>query len=178
METSLTNAPFLHAKQQAAQRQAQPARQAHRLRYLPTQGRWDEPETAGLRAGVKLSVVGLILLAGFGLTILFNISDYVMPLFLPGSALLTMGAILLLHALGRSIFSSIRRVKQHCGRCQFYQAQRGFYAVGRCGAAPGEPSVRRTDTCPSFCYSERAMVRERLAQRPDILKQMHITRAG
>jgi hypothetical protein len=175
METSLTSSPGSYAKQQPSQRQAQPAR---RLRYLPTQGRWNEPETAGLQAGVKLTCVGLALLAGFGLTMLFNAGDYAMPFFLPGSALLLTGTILLLLALGRSITSQIRRVRQHCGRCRFYQPERGCYALGRCGTAPGEPFVRRADTCPSFCYSQRAMVRERLAQRPDMLKQIRITRAG
>ena len=177
MQTSLTNSPGSYANQHPSRRQAQPAQRAHRLRYLPTQGRWNEPETAGLRAGLKLTFVGLVLLGGFGLTILFNASDYAMPLFLPGSALLTMGAILLLFALGRTISGRLRRVKQHCGRCRFYQAHSGCYVLGCCGAAPGEPSVRRMDTCPSFHYSERAMVRERLARRPDILKQICITRA-
>ena len=114
---------------------------ARRLRYLPTQGRWDEPETAGLHAGIKLSAAGLA-------------------------------------ALGRSMSGRIRRIKHHCGRCRFYQADSGAYSLGRCAAAPGEPAVRRADTCPSFHFSERAMVRERLSQRPDLLKQIHITRAG
>lgn len=149
---------------------------AHRQRYLPTQGRWDEPEVAGLRAGIKLSVAGLAALAGWSSIALLGNGEAALPLLLFGSVLLAIGGVLLLVALGRSMSGRIVRIKRHCGRCQFYQAEGSGYSLGRCAAAPGEAQVRRTHTCPSFHFSERAMVRERLSQRPDLLKQIRITR--
>lgn len=158
--------------------QAQRASRTRRLRYLPTQGRWDEPEIAGLRAGIKLSAAGGAALAAWGIIALLGNGEAALPLSLFGSVLLALGGALLLVALGRATSGRIRRIKRHCGRCRFYQAESGIYSLGRCAAAPGEPAVRRTDTCPSFHFSERAMVRERLSRRPDLLKQIRITRAG
>ena len=158
--------------------QTQRAGRARRLRYLPTQGRWDEPETAGLQAGIKLTAAGLAPLTGWGVIALLGNGEAALPLLLFGSVLITIGSVLLLVALGRAMSSKITRIKHHCGRCRFYQAESGVYSPGRCAAAPGAPSVRRTDACPSFHFSERAMVRERLSRRPDLLKQIRITRVG
>lgn len=158
--------------------QTQRARQTRRLRYLPTQGRWDEPEIAGLRAGIELLAAGGATLAAWGSIALLGNGEAALPLLLFGSVLLAIGGALLLVALGRATSGRIRRIKHHCGRCRFYQAESGLYSLGRCAAAPGEPAVCRTDTCPSFHFSERALVRERLSQRPDLLKQIRITRVG
>ena len=158
--------------------QTQHNSRARRLRYLPTKGRWDEPEVAGLRASIKLTAAGLAALAGWSIIALLGNGEAALPLLLFGSVLLVVGGVLLLVALGRSMSGRITRIKRHCGRCRFYQAESSGYSLGRCAAAPDEAQVRRRDTCPSFHFSERAMVRERLSQRPDLLKQIRITRVG
>lgn len=178
MDTPATIPPRSQATSSPIKSQTQHNSRARRVRYLPTQGRWDEPEVAGLRSGIKLTVAGLAALAGWSVIALLGNGEAALPLLLFGSVLLAIGGMLLLVALGRSMSGRIARIKRHCGRCQFYQAEGNGYSLGRCAAAPGEAQVCRTDTCPSFHFSERAMVRERLSQRPDLLKQIRITRAG
>ena len=178
MDMPTTIPPFSKATPHPVKNQTQRGGRTRRLRYLPTKGRWDEPEVAGLRAGIKLTAAGLAALAGWSIIALLANGEAALPLLLFASVLVTIGGILLLVALGKSASGRIWRMKRHCGRCRFYQAEDGVYSLGRCAAAPGEPVVRRTDACPSFHFSERAMVRERLSQRPDLLKQIRITRAG
>ena len=168
--------PCSQATPSPIKNQPQHTGRARRLRYLPTKGRWDEPEVAGLRAGVELFAGGLAALVGWSSIALLGNGEAALPLLLFGSVLLAIGGVLLLIALGRSMSSRIARITHHCGRCRFYQAEGSGYSLGRCSAAPGEAQVRRTDTCPSFHFSERALVRERLSQRPDLLKQIRITR--
>ncbi len=147
----------------------------HRSRYLPTRGCWNEPTTICLSKGaamvslgllLSIGVVPLSLLVGPGASILLTL--FASALFFPGS-------IILLFALGQKLAHRLRSIKKHCGTCRFYQAPGAFYVVGRCQADPSRQVVFRTDTCPSFSFSERAMVRDRLAQRPDLLKQIQIT---
>ena len=178
MDMPATIPPRSQATSSPLKSQTQHNSRTRRLRYLPTQGRWDEPEVAGLRAGIKLIVAGLAALAGWSSIALLGNGEAALPLLLFGSVLFAIGGVLLFTALGRSMSGRIARIKRHCGRCQFYQAEGNGYSLGRCAAAPGAAQVRRTDACPSFHFSERAMVRERLSQRPDLLKQIRITRAG
>lgn len=145
--------------------------QAHRLHYQATHGRWSEADHTGLRTGLVLSGIGLFFLSVFTLAVVQNIvggADALLlfcgaPFFLFGGLLLTLDGAGL--ALRR-----VRRVKQHCGRCRFYQPLEGHYEHGFCRSDPREGPVRRTDGCPFFQYSQRAWARERFARHVEALK--------
>jgi hypothetical protein len=91
-----------------------------------------------------------------------------------GGAFFLIGAIMLCCDAGGKLAQRITRIKKHCGCCRFYQAEPGQYALGRCQADPNSALVQRSDGCPSFCHSPRAMVRDRLSQRPDVLAQLRV----
>ncbi len=142
---------------------------AHRLHYLATQGCWDEPEAFGLAAGIIMTSIGVILLAGFvGAEFMDAALAGILLVFL-GSPFLVFGVLLLLILCAETAWRRLRRIQRHCGRCRFYQALDGQYALGRCRADPREAEVHRTNSCPFFSYSERAMVRDRFARRAEAL---------
>ena len=153
-----------------------PAR--HRLRYLPTKGRWNEPAPICLSKGLAMVGTGLVFSLGVIPAFLLIGPGASILLLLFASALVFPGSIILLFSLGQKIAHRLRRIKKHCGCCRFYQTPGAFYLVGRCQSDPARHSVLRTDSCPSFCFSKRAMVRDRLAQRPDVLKQLQIVQTS
>ena len=114
------------------------------------------------------------MLAGSLLIAFFSGLAYAGILFLfLGSPFLIYGSLLLLFVAVERAARRLRRVKNHCGRCQFYAPLEGQYGLGRCLAAPSNDTVHRTDSCPFFSYSERAMVRDRFAQRAQALDRAH-----
>ena len=148
-----------------------PGSQVHRLHYQTTRGRWNERDYAGLRTGFVLGGIGLFLLSAFTLALLQNIAGGAdaLLLFCGAPFFLFGGLLLALDATGLAI-RRVRRVKQHCGRCRFYQPLEGQYEHGFCLSDPRETPVHRTYGCPFFQYSERAWARERFAQRVEALK--------
>lgn len=146
-------------------------RPAYQPRYEATRGRWHEPDPTGVRTGSLMAGIGMVFLTGFMLAALGANASSAMLLLLLGSPFLLFGGLLLLFAFGGKTLRRLRRIKQHCGRCRFYQALEGQYALGRCGADPHHAFVQRTDGCPFFRYSERALVRDRFAQHPKALQR-------
>lgn len=146
---------------------------AQRLRYQPARGRWNTPDSFMRGPGLVMAGIGLALLAGFVWTSFANGDPADGLLVLVGCPLLIFGGILVLIACVESIWRRLRRIQNHCGRCRFYQALDGQYALGRCRADPRQAIVRRTGACPFFDYSERAMVRDRFAQRAESTARSH-----
>jgi hypothetical protein len=150
---------------------------AHRLRYrAATQGLTGH-EPGGLSVALVMTSIGTVFMLGFILALLNGGSMYASPLLLFGCSLFTFGLALLAVVLGERIAKRLIRRKKHCGCCVFYQPQDEAYDVGLCQTDPREGFVQRTHSCPYFRYSERAMVRDRLAQRPEMLKQIRVIRA-
>lgn len=145
--------------------------QVHRLHYQANRGRWNEANHTGLRTGLVLGGIGLFFLSGFGLAAFQNMTSAVNALLLfCGAPFFLFGGLLLaLDGAGLAV-RRVRRVKQHCGRCRFYQPLEGQYEHGFCLSDPREGGVHRAYGCPFFQYSERAWARERLAQRVEPLK--------
>src|SRR5579885_2028750 len=143
--------------------------QAQRPHYLVTQGRWNEPSPPTLRSGIALSSIGLALLAAGIVIACGTTSGYsVFPL---SSPFLLYGGVLLLLASAEGIARRVQRIKNHCGRCCFYQPLEGQYTLGRCRADPHESVVHRLAGCPFFSYSERAMVRDRFARLAESIER-------
>lgn len=150
------------------QSHADPRSPARRLRRRAGRGRWNVPDS--FRLG--LAGMGLALLAGF----VWAVSAATPAgelLMLVGFPFLVFGGILLLIGCMELIWRRFRRIQHHCGRCRFYQALDGQYTLGRCRADPRQAVVQRTYACPFFDYSERAMVRDRFAQRAESLARSH-----
>ncbi len=152
---------------------------ARRLRYQATLGQWNTPDPIGLRTGLALTGIGLSLLVGSVLLALVTGLGYAGFLFLfLGSPFLIYGSMLILIDAVERAARRLRRVKSHCGRCRFYAPLEGQYGLGRCLAAPSDDLVHRTDSCPFFSYSERAMVRDRFAQRAESLERLQRATRG
>ncbi len=166
----------LHLLKRRPQRRVRAA--DRRPRYLPTKGRWNEPEPVNLRTGLIMMGLGLVLGLAFLWESITTGAGEGGALFLFACGLLFLGGITLLFALGQKLARRLRSIKKHCGCCRFYEVQSSFYVVGHCQADPSRHMVSRTDTCPSFCFSERAMVRDRLALRPGVLRQLQIIRTS
>lgn len=148
--------------------------QAQWPHYLVTQGRWNEPYPPTLRCRIVMTGIGLALLAGGIVMALSAVPSYgVLLLFFLSSPFLLYGGILLLFAPAAGMLRRLRRIRNHCGRCRFYQPLDGQYALGRCRADPNEGEVHRKAGCPFFSYSERAMVRDRFAQRAEMMQHFH-----
>jgi hypothetical protein len=150
-----------------------PRRRASDLR-LSSRGRWNQPEPMKLRAGFILIGLGLALSV---FTLLESTSagaDGASMLVLFASALFVFGGIWLLFALGQRLVGRLRGERKRCGCCRFYAVERGLYVIGRCQASPSGRAVTRADSCSRFCFSERAMVCDRLAQHPRMLQQLHL----
>jgi hypothetical protein len=114
---------------------------------------------------MMMTSAGLALLAGFAGAEFAHAAPVGLFLLFFGCPLLVFGGMMLLVVFVASIVSKLKRVQSHCGRCRFYQPLDKEYTTGRCRADPRERMVLRTDGCPFFDYSERAMVRDRFAQR-------------
>jgi hypothetical protein len=122
-----------------------------------------------------MTSLGAMFLLGFTLALINGATLYASPLLLFGTSLFLFGAILLIFIIGEKTAKRIIRAKKHCGCCYFYQPQDEVYDVGLCRADPREGFVQRMHSCPYFRHSERAMVRDRLAQKPEMLKNIRIT---
>ncbi|HEU5370491.1 MAG TPA: hypothetical protein VFU69_18610 [Ktedonobacterales bacterium] len=155
-----------------------PRASAHRPRYLPTRGRWTAPEPLHLRAASLMLGLALVLGLGFLLEDTFAERSASPLLFLFACALLLLGCALLLFSLGQRAASTLRGTRKRCGCCRFFEVQSGLHVLGRCQADPSRGTVSCADSCPSFFFSERAMVRSHLAQHPRILQQLQIIRSS
>jgi hypothetical protein len=151
-----------------------PRASAHRPRGLSTRGRRAAPEPLNLRASGILIALALVLGLGFLLEYSFAERSASPLLFFLASALFCLGSILLLFTLGRRVVSKFRGTRKRCGCCRFFEVQSGLHVIGRCQADPSRGTISCADSCPSFFFSERAMVRERLAQHPRILQQLQL----
>ena len=134
-----------------------------------------KPEPPDLRAGAF--VIGLALVLGLG--VLFQAFSRelggVAFMFLFACEFFCLGSFLLLLAVGRHVANRLSGVKKHCGSCRHFDVPSGLYVIGHCQADPARRMVSRIDVCPSYCFSERALVRDRLGQQPGVLKQIRIT---
>ncbi len=146
----------------------------YRRRHRSAPERWHEMEPGSLPVAMMLTSIGAAFLLGFILAILNGAAISASPLLLFGCSTFLFGVVLLLLALGEQVAQRLIRTKKHCGCCAFYQPHDEEYDVGLCRADPREGYVQRTYKCPYFCFSERAMVRDRLAQRPELLKQLRM----
>jgi hypothetical protein len=151
-------------------------RSADQQRLLLTGEYRQKPEPPDLRAGVF--VMGLALVLGLG--VLFQVlsteSGGVAFMFLFACEFFCLGSFLLLLAVGRHVANRLGGVKKHCGSCRHFAVPSGLYVIGHCQADPTRRMVSRVDVCPTYCFSERALVRDRLGQQPGALKQIRITR--
>lgn len=155
---------------------AQQREHLYRLRYrAATQGMY-VGEPGGLTTAIFMTSLGVAFLLGFSLAIINGATLYASPLLLFGSSLFLFGVILLIFIMCEKTAKRMIRAKKHCGCCYFYQPQDEVYDVGLCQADPREGFVQRTHSCPYFRHSERAMVRDRLAQKPEMLQQIRIRR--
>ena len=133
-------------------------------------------EPGGLTTAIFMTSLGAMFLLGFTLAIINGATLAASPLLLFGSSLFLFGAILLIFIVCERAAKRVIRSKKHCGCCHFYQPQDEVYDVGLCQTDPREGFVQRTHSCPYFRLSERAMVRDRLAQKPEMLQQIRIRR--
>jgi hypothetical protein len=150
----------------------------HSSPALAAYSRWDEPESIQPRVGFLLLGLGSVLGLGYLLELLFAERDDAGLLLIFAAGLLFAGSVWLLVALGQKIASRFRGIKKRCSCCHFFEVPSGLYVIGRCGANPSRRMVTRTDGCSSFCFSERAMARDRLGQHPGVLKQLQIIRTN
>lgn len=156
-------APHFHPQRQNGRRLSQqPGRQAM----------FDEltmSDPFGLSTGLTFTGVGLALLAGFAGAMLAVPSPGSFVFLFLSCPFLAFGGMLLLMLCVESLYRRFRRIQHHCGRCRFYRPLDGSYALGRCRIDPRQRVMQRTNSCRFFEYSERAMVRERFAQRAEAL---------
>lgn len=136
------------------------------------------PDPFGWGMGMLLTGVGLALLAGFAGAALAGASPGDFTLLFFSGPFLVFGGMLLLILVVESLFRRLRRIQHHCGRCRFYQPLDDGYALGRCRIDPRQRVVQRASSCRFFEYSERAMVRERFAQRAEAVARQRGNRIG
>ncbi len=135
---------------------------------------WHKPEPPDLRGGLIVLGLGMILGLGYLLQALYASKDEAVLIFLFASALVLLGSLLLLVAIGQHVVSRLSGLKKRCGCCRFFEVSSGLSVIGRCQANPSRSLVSRSDVCPLFFFSERALARDRLGQQPGVLKQMCI----
>jgi hypothetical protein len=125
-----------------------------------------------------MTIIGALAIVGFVLALQGGPGEREAATFLLllGAAMLLFGSLTLLLASIEWAVKRLIRTKKYCGRCVFYHSQNEEYDVGLCRADPREGFVQRTHSCPYFRYSERAMVRDRLAQKPELLRTIKIVR--
>ncbi|HEY7357858.1 MAG TPA: hypothetical protein VH590_15375 [Ktedonobacterales bacterium] len=145
------------------------------LRRLWARIKWDRQDPYKQGPAWVMVSAGLLLIT-LALVAIVNHSDMLGGLLLLfGCGLVILGCPLLLLALIEWIANQFIYDKKYCGCCVFYHPREDDYAVGLCGAADSETPVKRTHYCPSFRYSERAMVRERLWQQRYTANQIRIS---
>jgi hypothetical protein len=142
---------------------------ARRLRSQEARGRPNAPDSFSRGPGLVLTAIGLALLAGFVWASAADAAPADELFIVFGCPFLVFGGILVLIGCVEVIWRRLRRIQNHCGRCRFYQALEGQYSLGHCRADPRQAMVHRTGACTFFDYSERAMVRDRFAQRAESL---------
>ncbi len=144
----------------------------------PTRSRWNKPEPFRPGVGVALLGLGVLLGLGYLLESFFAERGDAALLLIFATALLLVGSVRLLFGLGAWMVHRLRGMPRRCGCCRFFEVPGGLYVIGRCQADPDRRMVSRVDGCRAFCFSERALARDRLGQHPGVLKQLQITRAG
>lgn len=135
---------------------------------------WHKPEPPNLRGGLIVLGLGMVLGLGYLLQTIYAQEEEAVFVFLFACALLLLGGLLLLVAIGQHVASRLSGIKKHCGCCRFFEVPSGLYVIGRCQANPSRSLVSRSDVCPSFFFSERALARDRLGQQPGVLKQLRV----
>ena len=145
-----------------------------RLPSLSSRGRWTQPEPLKLRVGFILIGLGLALNAVTLLDMTSAGADGASMLSFFAGARIGLGGLWLLFASGQRLFRRLRGESKRCGCCRFYAVESGLSVIGRCQADPSRHAVTRADSCSRFCFSERAMVCDRLAQHPRMLQQLHL----
>jgi hypothetical protein len=142
----------------------------YRLYSHPRVQTLSEVPSTWLTMAIASSALGLALLTIAILMMVF-VSGWI------GGALLILaapfsliGVLLLLIEAGDRLSRHLHRT-HHCGTCRYYRAEADGYDRGLCLADPREAIVSRTYWCPYYTYSERAMVRDKLAQHPEKLRQ-------
>ena len=148
------------------------------LHYSQLGHPWGEQDHR-VGAALMLTGIGLALLVGY-IVAAFTIAEaatYLALLLLFGVAMTLFGGLCLLFSLVEWAAIRFFPSKKYCGRCAFYHPQNDDYEVGLCQSTPRESYVQRTYSCSYFRYSERAMVRDRLAQKPTLLHQIRVIRA-
>jgi hypothetical protein len=135
---------------------------------------WHKPEPPDLRGGLIVVGLGAVLGLGYLLQSLSGHEGEGVFVFLFACVLLLVGSLLLLVAVGQHLASRFSGIKKRCGCCRFFEVPSGLYVIGRCQANPSRTLVTRSDVCPSFFFSERALARDRLGQQPGVLRQLHI----
>jgi|GEM_PF-5323838 hypothetical protein len=130
----------------------------------------NEVPNTWLAMAIASSILGLSLLTTAILAIIF-VSGWL------GGALLVLatpfsliGVLLLLIEACDRLSRCLHRT-HHCGSCRYYQPEADAYERGLCLVDPREPVVQRTYWCPYYTFSERAMVRDRLSQHSEKLRQ-------
>lgn len=151
------------------QSHADPCCPEQRSRRPAARVRRNAPDSFLWGPGLIMTGIGLALLAGFVWASAADAAPTGELLIVVGSPFLVFGGLVLLMGCVESTWRRFRRIQNHCGRCRFYQALDGQYTLGRCRADPRQAVVHRTGACPFFDYSERAMVRDRFAQRAESL---------
>jgi hypothetical protein len=156
-------ARHLHSQRQNERR---PAR---RSGHLALSDEPHMPDPFGLATGFMLTGIGLALLAGFAGAMLADASPSNFAFLFLSFPFLAFGGMLLLMVFVESLARRLMRIQHHCGRCRFYRSLDDGYALGRCRIDPRQRVMQRTSGCRFFEYSERAMVRDRFAQRAEAL---------
>ncbi len=150
---------------------------AQRLRLQGTPAWWHRQDPKGIGTACVMMVLGALFIASYVLAVVSTNDRYTWPLLPFGGALVIFGILILLFALVEWLVKRFIHSKKYCGCCAHYKPQGDEYDVGLCRADPREGYVARTHFCPYFRYSERAMVRDRLSQRHELLNRIRILQA-
>jgi hypothetical protein len=126
---------------------------------------WDKQNPKGTIKACIMTTVGMLLIPVFIITVAINGNTVFSSfLLLCSCALILFGGIVLLFDLADWVAKRFIGSRKYCGCCVSYKPQQEDYSVGQCLAAHSKGDIKRNHFCPYFCYSERAMVRDRLWQ--------------
>jgi hypothetical protein len=145
-----------------------------RLRFRASIALWSEQAPRSIGTALSLTGFGLALLVGFVVAAINHAARDAALLLLFGAPMLIFGGLFLLFVFVEWAAKRFIHTHKYCGCCTFYRPQSSDYEVGLCRADPTESYVERTHSCPYFRYSERAMVRNRLAEKPALLHQIRV----
>ena len=149
------------------------------LRYRAAMFLWNDQNPRSIGTALSITSIGLILLGGFVLAASSGSRDAgrdAALLLLFGAPMTIFGGLFLLFALVERAAKRFIHTSKYCGCCVFYHPHNDDYEVGLCRADPCEGYVQRAHVCPYFRYSERAMVRDKLSQKPLLLNQIRVVR--